>query len=77
MVILVKELKGNLRTMYILLVVWFLSILFSAVMFTMSLIYDVILSLIISSVTGVLSCIGVFYTGYIIIKIKMKLSSIE
>ena len=77
MVILVKELKGNLRTMYILLVVWFLSILFSAVMFTMSLIYDVILSLIISGVTGVLSCIGVFYTGYIIIKIKMKLSSIE
>ncbi len=63
--------------MYILLVVWFLSILFSAVMFTMSLIYDVILSLIISGVTGVLSCIGVFYTGYIIIKIKMKLSSIE
>lgn len=77
MVILVKELKGNLRSMYILLVVWFLSILFSAVMFTMSLIYDVILSLIISGVTGVLSCIGVFYTGYIIIKIKMKLSSIE
>ena len=57
--------------MYILIVVWLLALLFSAVMFTMSLIYDVLVVLIISCITGVLSCIGVFYTGYMIIKIKM------
>ena len=72
-----KEVKGNLTTMYILLIVWFLSVLFSAVMFTISLIYDVFASLIISSVTGVLSCIGIFYTGYIIMKIKTRLSNLD
>lgn len=70
-----KELKGNLFTMYILIAVWLLSLLFSAVMFTMSLIYDVIIALIISCVTGVLACIGIFYTGYVIIKIKMVVNN--
>lgn len=77
MVILVKEIKGNLKNMYILLVVWLLSVLFSAVMFTLSLVYDVIPSLIISSITGVLSCIGIFYTGYIITRIKYSLSNLD
>ena len=72
-----EELKGNLKTMYILMVVWLLSVLFSAVMFTISLIYDVMVSLIVSGITGVLSCVGIFYTGYIITKIKMKINTIE
>ena len=63
--------------MYILLVVWLLSILFSAVMFTMSLIYDVLVSLIVSGVTGVLSCVGVFYTGYIIMRLKERISNVD
>ena len=63
--------------MYILLVVWLLSILFSAVMFTMSLIYDVLVSLIVSGVTGVLSCVGVFYTGYIIMRLKEIISNVD
>lgn len=77
MVILMKEVKRNINTMYILLVVWLLSILFSAVMFTMSLIYDVLVSLIVSGVTGVLSCIGVFYTGYIIMRLKERISNVD
>ena len=72
-----KELKGNLTTMYILIVVWLLSVLFSAVMFTIALIYDVFSSLIISGITGVLSSIGIFYTGYIITKINMRISNID
>lgn len=72
-----KEVKGTLKTMYILVAVWLLAVLFSAVMFTLSLIYEVILSIIISGVTGVLSCIGIFYTAYLIIKIKEALNSIE
>ena len=63
--------------MYILLVVWLLSVLFSAVLFTMALIYDILLSLIISGVTGVLSCVGIFYTGYIITRIKTKIYNVE
>ena len=63
--------------MYILLVVWLLSILFSAVMFTMSLIYDVLVSLIVSGVTGVLACVGVFYTGYIIMRLKERISNVD
>ena len=77
MVILVKELKGNLRNMYILVVVWLLAVLFSAVMFTLSLIYDVFVSLIISGVTGVLSCIGIFYTGYVITRINYTLYKLD
>jgi len=63
--------------MYILLVVWLLSVLFSAIMFTISLIYDVLPSIIISSITGVLSCVGIFYTGYIITKIKVRLYDVD
>lgn len=73
----IKKLESNIKTMYLLIVVFLLSVLFSAVMFTMSLIYDVLVSLIISSITGVLSCIGIFYTGYIINKIKETLFYIK
>ena len=77
MVIKMEFIKGNIKTLYILIVVWLLALLFSAVMFTMSLIYDVFISLIISSVTGVLSCVGIFYTGYMIIKIKTRLTNLD
>ena len=77
MVIKMNEVKGTLKTMYILIVVWLLAVLFSAVMFTMSLIYDVIPSLIISGITGVLSCVGIFYTGFLITKINIKLSGLD
>ena len=72
-----KELKGTLKTMYILIAIWLLAVLFSAVMFTMSLIYDVMISLIISGISGVLSCIGIFYSGYLIIRIKDVLNNME
>lgn len=63
--------------MNILFVVWLLAVLFSAVMFTMALIYDVFVSLILSGVTGILSVIGIFYTGYMIVRIKTTLSNLD
>lgn len=63
--------------MNILLVVWLLAVLFSAVMFTMALIYDVFISLILSGVIGTLSVIGIFYTGYMIVRIKTTLSNLD
>ena len=72
-----KELKGNLRQMYIVLGVYLLCILFSAVMFTISLIHEVRESIFVSSLTGVLSLVGVFYSGYIIIRIENSLKNME
>lgn len=72
-----KELKDTKITMYILLVVWLLAILFSAIMFTISLIYEVVATIVISGVCGVLSVIGVFYTGSLIIKIQKHQDYIE
>ena len=72
-----KELKGTLRTMYILLLVWLLAILFSAVMFTISLMYETYFVTLISCVSGVLSSTGIFYTGYIAMKIENRLKNVE
>ena len=72
-----KNVKSEISTLYILLVVWFLAILFSAVMFTISLVYDVVITIFISGVTGVLSMIGVFYTGSLIIKLSKHVDYIE
>ena len=63
--------------MYLLIAIWLLAILFSAVMFTISLIYEVIYSTIISCISGVLSCIGIFYTGYLAIKIESSIKDME
>ena len=65
-----KNIRSTLNTMYMAIIMWFLALMFSSVMFTLSLIYDVVISLIISIGTGILSCIGIFYTGYIILRIK-------
>lgn len=72
-----KELKDTKTTMYILLVVWLLAVLFSAIMFTVSLIYEVVVTIVISGVCGVLSVVGVFYTGNLIIKLKAHHDYIE
>jgi len=65
-----KDIKSTLNTMYMAMFMWFLALMFSSLMFTLSLIYDVVISLIIAIVTTILSCIGIFYTGYIILRIK-------
>ena len=65
-----EELRGTLNTMYMTIIMWFLALMFSSLMFTLSLIYDVVISLIISIGTGILSSIGIFYTGYIILRLK-------
>lgn len=65
-----KEFRDVKTTMYILLVVWLLSILFSAMMFTISLIYEEVVTIVISGFSGVFSVIGVFYTGNLIIKLQ-------
>ena len=72
--VIMIEVKGDLKTFYMLIVVWLLSLLFSAVMFTVSLMYDSFATIIVSGITGVLSCIGVFYTGYEVIRIKQRIN---
>lgn len=64
-----KELKKNLTFFRFLMGIWFVSVLFSAIMFTLGLMYDISVAIILSCVTGLLSLIGIIYTGYCIIKI--------
>ena len=77
MVNYMKELKGTLKTMYILIFVWLLTILFSAVMFTISLMYEEYIVTAISCVTGVFSSTGIFYTGYLAMRIENRIKNIE
>ena len=72
-----KELKEAKKSMILLIVVWMLALLYSAVMFTMSLIYGVTVSFYVSCVTGIISCIGTFYTGNILIRINNMLEKLE
>ena len=72
-----KELKGTLKTMYILLLVWLLAILFSAVMFTLSLMFEEYVVTAIACVSGVLSSTGIFYTGYIAMRIENRIKNME
>ena len=63
--------------MILLIVVWMLALLYSAVMFTMALIYSVMVTFYVSCVTGVISCIGIFYTGNILIRINNMIEKLE
>ena len=64
-----REIKSTLRTMHLLIFVWSLALMFSAVMFTISLYKDEIIPIYIFIVSGVLSSIGIFYTSYLIFRI--------
>lgn len=72
-----KELKEAKKTMTLLIVVWMLSLLYSAVMFTLGLLYGVTVTFYVSCVTGIISCIGIFYTGNILIRIKNAIEKVE
>lgn len=72
-----KELKEAKKTMTLLIVVWMLSLLYSAVMFTLGLLFGVTVTFYVSCVTGVISCIGIFYTGNILIRIKNAIEKVE
>ena len=63
--------------MYILIFVWLLAILLSAVMFTISLMHETYVVTIISCVSGVLSSTGIFYTGYMAMRIENRIKNIE
>ena len=72
-----KELKEAKKTMVLLIVVWMLALLYSAVMFTLALMFDVSVTFYVSCVTGVISCIGTFYTGNILIRINNTLEKLD
>ncbi len=72
-----KELKEAKKTMTLLIVVWMLSLLYSAVMFTLGLLFGVTVTFYVSCVTGIISCIGIFYTGNILIRIKNAIEKVE
>ena len=64
-----REIKTTLRTMHLLIFVWSLSLMFSAAMFTISIYKGEIIPIYIFILSGVLSCIGIFYTAYLIFRI--------
>lgn len=66
----VIDFERTFKTLRMVMVVWLLAIFFSAVMFTLALIYDLFIVIVISGVTGVLSMIGIFFTGYSLIKLS-------
>ena len=72
-----KELKTNKTTMILLIVVWMLALLYSAVMFTLALMYDVTVTFYVSCVTGIISCIGTFYTGNMLIRINNAIEKLD
>ena len=69
-----KELENNLKFFKFLTGVWYTTLFFSAIMFTYGLMYDINISIILAGLTGLLSLIGVMYTGYCIIKIENLLN---
>ena len=72
-----KELKEAKKTMILLIVVWMLALLYSAVMFTLGIMFGVTVTFYVSCVTGVISCIGTFYTGNILIRINNMIEKLE
>ena len=72
-----EELVNNLKLFRFLLGIWFTAILFSAVMFTFGLIYEITIAIILSGVTGVISLIGIIYTAYGIIKIDNSIKYLK
>ena len=65
--------QETIKTLRILNVVWFLAINFSAIMLVISLIINVIPSVILALIMGILSLMGIIYSEYLIIKINNQL----
>ena len=72
-----EDLKKNLSAFRLVLGVWYCAILFTAVMFTFGLMYDIQIVILLSGITGLASLIGIIYTGYSIIKIKNSIKYYE
>lgn len=72
-----EDILNNLKSMRMLIIVWLLALGFSAVMFTISLVYSIMPAIFISGITGFLSLIGIFYTASIIIKMQNHLKYLE
>ena len=72
-----EDIRGNIKSLKMLIVVWILAIGLSAVMFTISLIYDIRVALIISGITGMLSLIGIVYAAGMVIKLENHLRYLE
>lgn len=72
-----KDFFSELKSLRLLIIVWLLALGFSAVMFTIALIYSLMISIIISGITGFLSLVGIFYTASAIIKLQNHLKYLE
>lgn len=72
-----ENIRGNIKSLKILIVIWILAIGFSALMFTLALIYDIRFALIISCLTSVLSLIGIIYSASLVIKLENHLKYLE
>ena len=72
-----EDVRGNIKSLKLLIIVWLLAVGFSAVMLTISLIYDIKVSLIVSVIVGVFSLIGIAYTSSLIIKLANHLKFLE
>ena len=79
-----ENIFDNLKTLKKIMSVWIIAIFFSSLMFTLGLIYEIKIVVILACITGILSIIGTLYSGYIIIRLenqssylKHKVESIE
>lgn len=72
-----KDVRGSIKSLKLLIIVWILAIGFSAVMLTISLIYEIRVSLIISLILGLFSLIGIGYTASLIIKLENHIKYLE
>ena len=72
-----EGLNKNLSFFRLLMSIWFISIFFTAVMYTLGLLYNLNVVIILSGVTGLISLIGAIYTGYSIIRIKNSIKYFE
>ena len=72
-----ENIRGNIKSLKMLIIVWILAIGLSAVMFTISLIYDIKVALIIAGITGMLALIGIVYSAGLVIKLENHLRYLE
>ena len=65
-----KKINEELKTLKMLLIVWFLALALASIMYTISLMYEVYFTIILSGIIGTCSVIGIFYTAFAIIRIN-------
>ena len=73
----VGDLQNNIRLMKSLIIIWFISLILSLIMFYLGVKITSAMVIVCASIIALISLLGLFYSGYLLIKMKNHLEYLK